>query len=51
MSDELPACPPIAWRSMTSVSRPSEAAYTAAARPAGPPPTITTSNSVRRRLW
>ena len=33
-----PAWPPMASRSTTTVSRPSEAAYMAAARPAGPAP-------------
>jgi hypothetical protein len=40
-----PAWPPIASRSITIVSRPSEVAYTAAANPAGPAPMIATSTS------
>ena len=35
----VPACPPVASRSSTMTSRPSEAAYTAAASPDGPAPT------------
>src|SRR5204863_123542 len=38
MRDEVPAWPPGASLSTTIVRRPSEAPYTAAARPAGPPP-------------
>ena len=38
-----PAWPPGTSRSSTIVERPSDAAYTAAARPAGPAPTITMS--------
>ncbi len=41
--DVVPACPPGPTASITSVSRPSEAPYTAAASPAGPAPTTTTS--------
>ncbi len=41
----MPACPPGAWPSITSVSSPSDAAYTAAASPAGPAPTTTTSKT------
>ena len=37
------ACPPIAMASRVSVRRPSDAAYTEAASPAGPAPTTTTS--------
>jgi hypothetical protein len=37
------ACPPGTSRSSTTVASPSEAAYTAAASPAGPPPTIAKS--------
>ncbi len=48
MRDEVPACPPGASRSMTSVRSPSDAPYTAAARPAGPPPTISVSYSGSR---
>ena len=40
-----PAWPPIDSRSITSVRRPSEEAYTAAASPDGPAPTTVTSNS------
>ena len=43
MRDEVSAWPPGASRSMTSVRRPSEAPYTAAASPAGPPPMMTVS--------
>ena len=45
MRDEVPAWPPGASRSMTIVRRPSEAPYTAAARPDGPAPTTTVSYS------
>ena len=48
MSDVVPAWPPGATASMTAVRRPSEAAYTAAARPAGPAPTMARSYSPRR---
>ena len=44
-----PAWPPIANGSTTRASRPSDDAYTAAAMPAGPAPTITTSNPVWSR--
>ena len=37
------ACPPIDALSRVSVRRPSDAAYTEAASPAGPAPTTTTS--------
>ena len=47
MREVLPACPPGPTASMTIVSSPSEAAYTAAARPAGPAPTTTTSYTRR----
>ena len=40
-----PAWPPGASRSITTVRSPSEAAYTAAVRPAGPAPTIARSYS------
>jgi hypothetical protein len=45
--DVCPAWPPGTSRSSTIVERPSDAAYTAAARPAGPAPTITMSYSER----
>ncbi len=45
MRDDVPACPPGASRSMTIVRNPSEAPYTAAARPEGPAPTTTVSYS------
>ena len=45
MRDEVPAWPPGASRSTTMVRSPSDAPYTAAARPAGPAPTITVSYS------
>ena len=45
MREEVPAWPPGASRSMTMVRRPSEAPYTAAARPDGPAPTTTVSYS------
>ena len=45
MRELEPACPPGAARSMTSTSRPSDAAYTAAASPAGPAPTMTMSRT------
>ena len=41
----MPAWPPGASRSITIVRSPSDAPYTAAARPAGPAPTITVSYS------
>src|SRR6059058_5131331 len=44
MRDEVPAWPPNATASIACVSRPSDAPYSAAARPAGPPPTITRSH-------
>jgi hypothetical protein len=44
----VPAWPPGASRSITSVRRPSEAPYTAAASPAGPPPITTASYSASR---
>ena len=47
MRDDVPAWPPGASRSTTIVLRPSDAPYTAAAIPAGPPPTITVSYSRR----
>ncbi len=40
-----PAWPPKERQSITITRKPSEAAYTAVARPAGPAPTTTTSNS------
>ena len=43
MRDEVSAWPPGASRSMTRVRKPSDAPYTAAARPAGPAPTMTVS--------
>ena len=43
MRELWPACPPVASRSTRTVRSPSEAAYTAAPSPAGPPPTITVS--------
>jgi len=43
--DDAPACPPGPRRSNTTVETPSEAAYTAAAIPAGPAPTITRSTA------
>jgi hypothetical protein len=43
ISDVCDACPPGTSRSKTIVARPSEAAYTAAASPAGPAPMIATS--------
>ena len=42
----VPACPPGAQASATNVLRPSEPPYTAAARPAGPPPRTTRSKRV-----
>src|SRR5919201_5636873 len=45
MLDDVPAWPPGASRSTTIVRSPSDAPYTAAASPAGPPPTITVSYS------
>src|SRR6266487_5660667 len=42
----LPACPPGAVLSSTSVRSPSDAPYTAAASPAGPAPTTIRSYSV-----
>jgi hypothetical protein len=47
MSELDPACPPIDSASSTSVLNPSDAAYTAAASPAGPAPTITRSTGSR----
>ena len=41
-----PACPPKARSSITSTESPSDAAYTAAASPAGPAPAMTTSYTV-----
>ena len=49
MRDDVPAWPPGASRSTTIVRSPSDAPYTAAARPAGPPPMITVSYSVAAR--
>ena len=49
MRELEPDCPPIDSFSITSVSRPSEDAYTAAARPAGPAPTTTTRSRHLRR--
>ena len=46
----VPAWPPIDSRSITSASSPSDDAYTAAASPAGPAPTITTSYGPRRSI-
>ncbi|CKT03434.1 Uncharacterised protein [Mycobacterium tuberculosis] len=43
-----PACPPKARQSSTITRRPSEAAYTAVARPAGPAPTTATSYNSSR---
>ncbi len=43
MREDVPACPPGASRSMSTVHRPSDAPYTAAASPAGPAPTMATS--------
>ena len=43
MREEVPAWPPGASRSTTIVLRPSEAPYTAAARPEAPAPTTTVS--------
>ena len=43
MRVDVPAWPPVASRSTSSVRSPSEAPYTAAARPVGPPPITTTS--------
>ena len=40
---DCPACPPGASRSTITVRSPSEAPYTAAASPAGPPPTMARS--------
>jgi hypothetical protein len=40
MAALCPACPPGASRSTMTVRSPSDAAYTAAARPAGPLPTM-----------
>ncbi len=45
MSELEPAWPPIESRSTTSVSSPSDDAYTAAPSPAGPAPTTATSKS------
>src|SRR5262249_104460 len=45
-----PPSPPAASRSTRSVRSPSDAPYTAAARPAGPPPTMTKSYSVDRAV-
>src|SRR4029453_119562 len=45
MRELAPACPPGASVSSTTTSSPSEAPYTAAARPAGPAPTISTSRT------
>ena len=45
--DVVPAWPPGATASMTTVRRPSDAALTAAASPAGPAPTIVRSYSGR----
>ncbi len=44
MRELAPAWPPNARLSITSTDRPSEAAYTAVASPAGPAPTTATSN-------
>ena len=44
MSMLAPAWPPTASRSTTMVRSPSDAAYTAAASPPGPAPTIRTSH-------
>ena len=41
--EEVPACPPIASASTVTVPSPSDAAYTDAASPAGPAPTMTRS--------
>jgi hypothetical protein len=46
-----PAWPPDARCSTTSTDSPSEAAYTAVARPAGPAPTISTSNTCSGSSW
>src|SRR2546425_661026 len=43
--DVVPAWPPGATASIAMVRRPSDAAYTAAARPAGPAPTMVRSYS------
>ena len=45
MRDEVPAWPPGASRSTSSVRNPSDAPYTAAASPAGPAPMMATSYS------
>ena len=38
MRELCPAWPPVAWRSTSTVRRPSDAPYTAEPSPAGPPP-------------
>ena len=43
MRELVPAWPPVASRSMSTVLSPSDAPYTAAASPAGPPPITTRS--------
>ena len=50
MREDVPAWPPGASRSTTIVRSPSDAPYTAAARPAGPPPMIIVSYSTSRAL-
>ena len=50
MSELDVAWPPMPPLSTTSVRNPSEAPYTAADRPAGPAPTMTTSKSIRSGL-
>jgi hypothetical protein len=44
------ACPPMASRSTIRVRSPSDAAFTAAARPEGPPPTMVTSKRWSRAV-
>ena len=50
MRDDVSAWPPGASRSITSVRSPSDAPYTAAASPAGPPPRMMVSYSSARAL-
>ena len=47
MRGDAAAWPPTAIASKTIVSRPSDARYTAAAKPAGPAPTMSRSQSIR----
>ena len=50
MRDDVPACPPSAVSSARTVDIPSDAPYTAAARPPGPAPTTTRSHTSDRSV-